>query len=432
MTQERAGENQEAHEVRELMGPLPGWGLRWGITAIGLGAAAFLLLAWLVKYPDVVEARVAILAEAPPVRLLARQDGQLSRLLAADQQPVEAGQLLAVLENPAALADVERLAAWIDAAEQGGLPEALFLASLPAGLRLGDLQATYAALAQSQEGYLFFRQQAAPAQRAASLRVQAEHLRQLNVSLEKQGQTLAQETELARRNYQRNQDLIRTGGASQADVEEAQSQYLQRLRQLEALEAEQWRNQAQIEALQSRLIELSQERAEQGAEQAQAAQRQFRQLKAELAAWQQRHLIVAPVAGRLSLAQPWSEWQYIRENELFGAVVPEQSRGGLTAKGLLPAAGAGKARPGMAAHLQLDAYPYREFGMIKGELRRIALLPEQGSYLIEIALPDSLVTSYGRVIPFAQELGAKAEVITEDRRLLERVLEQILALLRRD
>ncbi len=425
MKGERRAIAEEGQELQQLLGPLPGWGLRWGITAVFLFAALFLLLAWLVKYPDVIEARVSILAEAPPVRLAARQDGQLSQLLVADQQAVQAGQLLAVLENPAALADVDTLAKWLDVINQHGLPEAL-----PAGLQLGSLQHTYAALAQQLDDYRYFRQQAGTAQRIASLETQLDYQRQLQGSLQKQRQMLSEETELAQRDYQRNQGLLKTGGASQADVEASQTAYLHYLRQGEALHAELLHNKLQEEALQTRLIELRQSRAEQEIEKELAARRLLVQLQAELAAWRQLYLFIAPFDGQVSMSQPWSERQFIRTNELLLAIVPEKGSRPLLAKGILPAAGAGKARPGMAAHLFLDAYPHQEYGIIKGELRRIALLPEQGSYQIEIALPDSLVTAYGRGIPFAQELGARAEIITEERRVLERVLQEVFSLLK--
>ena len=430
MKGERRAIAEEGQELQQLLGPLPGWGLRWGITAVFLFAAIFLLLAWLVKYPDVIEARVVILAEAPPVRLAARQDGQLSHLLVADQQAVQAGQLLAVLENPAVLADVDTLAKWLAAINQHGLPEALSGLLLPAGLQLGSLQHTYAALAQQLDDYRYFRQQTGTAQRAASLETQLDYQRQLQGSLQKQRQMLSQETELAQRDYQRDQDLLKTGGASQADVEASQTAYLHYLRQGEALQAELLHNKLQEEALQTRLIELRQSRAEQEIEKELAARRLLVQLQAELDAWRQLYLFIAPFSGQVSMSQPWSERQYIRTNELLLAIVPGKGSGPLLAKGILPAAGAGKARPGMAAHLFLDAYPHQEYGIIKGELRRIALLPEQGSYQIEIALPDSLVTAYGRGIPFAPELGARAEIITEERRVLERVLQEVFSLLK--
>ena len=70
----------ERDNLQNMLGHPPGWSLRWGITAVLVAAALFLGLAWLVKYPDVIVARVVIVTENPPIRLFARSSGKISRL----------------------------------------------------------------------------------------------------------------------------------------------------------------------------------------------------------------------------------------------------------------------------------------------------------------------------------------------------------------
>jgi ATP-binding cassette subfamily B protein len=55
---------------------------------------------------------------------------------------------------------------------------------------------------------------------------------------------------------------------------------------------------------------------------------------------------------------------------------------------------------------------------------------EQNSYLVTLALPQGLTTTYDRRLPLQQEMSGTAEIITEDKRILERVLEQVLDILR--
>ena len=82
----------------------------------------------------------------------------------------------------------------------------------------------------------------------------------------------------------------------------------------------------------------------------------------------------------------------------------------------------------MEINIQLDNYPYQEFGVVKGKVGSMSLVPDQESYFLEIELADSLVTTYDRSIPFAQELQGNARIITEDRRILERVFDQLMNL----
>lgn len=43
-------------------------------------------------------------------------------------------------------------------------------------------------------------------------------------------------------------------------------------------------------------------------------------------------------------------------------------------------------------------------------------------YVVDIALPDGLTTNYGRTLPLTREMKGSAEIITDDLRLLERLI----------
>jgi len=45
-------------------------------------------------------------------------------------------------------------------------------------------------------------------------------------------------------------------------------------------------------------------------------------------------------------------------------------------------------------------------------------------------IPDSMVTTYGKSIPFRQEMQGTANIITEDRRILERVFDRVYNLVK--
>jgi HlyD family secretion protein len=63
-----------------------------------------------------------------------------------------------------------------------------------------------------------------------------------------------------------------------------------------------------------------------------------------------------------------------------------------------------------------------EYGMVKGVVRSISLVPENQSYTVEVGLPNGLTTFYGEELEFSQQMQGRAEVITQDTRLLERIV----------
>lgn len=68
------------------------------------------------KYPDTVDATVTVTTEHPPVWIVAKGSGKLKELYRHDRDSVRAGDIIAVLDNPAVTADVlalkEELAAF--------------------------------------------------------------------------------------------------------------------------------------------------------------------------------------------------------------------------------------------------------------------------------------------------------------------------------
>jgi HlyD family secretion protein len=87
---------------------------------------------------------------------------------------------------------------------------------------------------------------------------------------------------------------------------------------------------------------------------------------------------------------------------------------------LLPVARSGKVKKGQKVNIYLANYPDEEFGIVKGMVEDISLVPVNDHYTLEIALPDGLLTTYKKTLPFSQEMTANAEIITEDMRLIER------------
>ncbi len=85
----------------------------------------------------------------------------------------------------------------------------------------------------------------------------------------------------------------------------------------------------------------------------------------------------------------------------------------------------GKLKTRQDVNIRLANYPDREFGIVKGKVKSISLTPDKdGNLLLDISLPKGLITSYKKDILFQQEMSGTADVITEDLRLIERLLYQ--------
>jgi hypothetical protein len=82
----------------------------------------------------------------------------------------------------------------------------------------------------------------------------------------------------------------------------------------------------------------------------------------------------------------------------------------------------GKVKPGQKVNIKLSGYPYLEYGMVRGVIKSKSLVPSGDAYIIEIDLPDGLTTLYGMKLDFTQNMQGTAEIITEDIRLLQKII----------
>ncbi|NNU33286.1 HlyD family efflux transporter periplasmic adaptor subunit [Mucilaginibacter sp. S1162] len=99
----------------------------------------------------------------------------------------------------------------------------------------------------------------------------------------------------------------------------------------------------------------------------------------------------------------------------------------------LPSTGAGKVEQGQEVIIKLENYPYREYGSIKGKVSSVSLTAtamktEKGeieTYLVNVELPNDLKTNYGTYLKFKYEIKGEGDVITKDRRLIERLFDNM-------
>ena len=99
----------ERQELIQFIGRPPSVFLRFGITAIACVVVILLTMAYFIKYPDVVTAKVVLTTENPPIRMLSKTGGRVSEILIKNNQTVSKGEVLCVMENTADWHDVLKL-----------------------------------------------------------------------------------------------------------------------------------------------------------------------------------------------------------------------------------------------------------------------------------------------------------------------------------
>ena len=157
----------------------------------------------------------------------------------------------------------------------------------------------------------------------------------------------------------------------------------------------------------------------------------YEKLLAQVKTWEQEYLLVSTVKGHVNLMGNWSENQNVQIGETLFTVLPVGDNTPL-GKALLPVLGSGKVKTGQTVHVRLNNYPDQEFGYIDGLVRNVSAVPlPDGNYVAEISFPKGLKTNYSVEIPATGTLLGTAEIITEDIRLLKRIIMPVRRVLKK-
>jgi multidrug resistance efflux pump len=157
----------------------------------------------------------------------------------------------------------------------------------------------------------------------------------------------------------------------------------------------------------------------------------FYELKKTIKNWELNYVLRSSIEGKVTFLQIWTENQTVNAGDNVFTVIPSIGKNYL-GKVKAPAQNSGKIQVGQEVNIRLTNFPDREFGMLKGKINTISLTPDkEGNLLIDVSLPEGLRTSYKKQITFQQEMSGSAEIVTEDLRLIERLLYQFRDVFRR-
>jgi multidrug resistance efflux pump len=441
----RTGENRPAggsggsieirsEEVQEIMGTPPRWIIRWGIVIIFLVVLVLLTGSYLFKYPDLLTARVTIVSENPPISVVARSDGKLDKIFVADKQKVTANTILGIIENPANFEDAYELINFLDSIQHFfNQTELLSTLSFKKEYSLGNIHSFYSSLVSQLREYQTSVSFNTYEQRISSLQKQVSDYENYYEKLRQQIAVLNQDYILASSQFHRDSMLHVRQVMSDVDFEKSEASMLKAKYAYQEAMTSLASTRITMNQLKQQIQEQNVLKSESDNKLLAALKEKYDNLVNQLKSWEQSFVLKTPIAGQVTFTNFWSVNQFVSSGNVVFTVVPDNEQE-IIGKATLPLAGAGKVEVDQTVNIKLDNYPYMEFGLIEGTIKNISMVPvaseSGGYYTAEIELKNGLVTNYKKELPFNQEMQGNAEIITKDRRLIERLVEPLVSIFR--
>lgn len=413
-----------SEDVQEVLGQTPSWILRRGIFMLTVFVAVLLAGSWFFKYPQVVNATITLTSQNPPANIVAKTSGAIADIYVKDGQKVRAGQRLVLIDNPAVVEDIDSLASELERITAATNDMKIYHIR-NTRMKLGSMQSDFSTMMLKLDNYNQFITLNYYPQKIAASQELLEICRRQTTSALRQQTIVNKQHELQKKNYNRSLILHDKGLISDEDFEQAGNTLLQSELNVANATDNVTNNRSQQLQISSEITELKQQYAEQLSNILTDMKSSVNQLVNDIATWRMTYLITSPVNGTVTFTNFWARNQNVESGKVVFSVVPSHAPV-LIGKVQLPALGAGRVRKNQRVNVSFDNFPEKEFGTVKGVVRRISLIPtDENNYVVEVGFPDGLKTSYGKRLPVSQEMSGSASIITEDTRLIEQLLQPV-------
>ncbi len=417
-----------SEEIQELMGFIPKGVVRWGLTVIFLILSGIIIGSFFFRSPEIITAPMVLTTENPPVELLSKSNGKIDRLFVQNGQKLDAGTLVALINNPTKYPDYLLLKKGLNVDSYTFTWDELVLTDELLGqLTLGELQSFYSSFLKNLNSFRHYLRQNLIPQKIELLKKQIAKQKEYYQTQLRQRDIQMKDLILSVKAFDRDSVLFIKQAISESEYEKARQTLLVKKAVSIGFDASLKNTESSILQMQQNSVELLMQHEKELAQFRLDLEESKQNLENRMHEWEEKYLVTTPVVGKITYTSVWTENQEVKAGELIGTVVPLVNLT-IIAKAVVPTAGFGKVEVGQKVNIKLAGFPYMQFGMLKGRIRSVSLVPEVKGYVAEIELEDGMISSYKENLKFIQQMDGTAEIVTKDLRLIYRFINPLRAL----
>lgn len=421
---------KKSEEIQHIIDKIPS---RFGrlMTLVVTGIIIFAIgLGWFISYPDISTGDISVNANTAKINLVSNSSGKL-KLLKPNQFEVQEGSVVGFIENSAELSNILLVDSILEDFDGTYNTICIVRKALPSKVSLGELNPRYHTFINSLQEYInYYTEGFYTKQEKTMLAMLGEQNLSLGLA-QRRAATTKESLNISKRNHSRDSILYKKSLTSITDFDRSRQNYLSDENVNQSTENEINNVRQQIFNTTQQLQEIAILKRESEKKLFLELSYAYNELNDNIKEWKTKYLFISPISGRLQYLKFLVDNRFILQGEEIFAIVPQEDE--IFGEVTLPATGAGKVTVGQEVIIKLDNYPYYEYGSIKGIVKNISLvsnisensLDKSESYLLNVTLPDGLVTNYGKKLDFKHEIKGTADVVTRDRRLIQRMFDSV-------
>jgi multidrug resistance efflux pump len=414
--------------VDEVLNKPPVWLIRWGTTVFFLAFAILIGITWWVEYPDMVNAPLRVVPVNLPKTISSKTDGNLVKLWVREGEKVQKGQVLAYLESTAEHQEVLQLETtvneWVGLTQEQIL-ESIEKSNIPSFYNLGELQKSFQGFQQALMQAKSAAQNGVFLKKKYTISEEINSLKRLKTNAQAQLLLQEQDLQIALEEAQSQQRLSEKGFVSKLEAKNAQSKYLGKKQAFEQAKGNLENNNITQTQKQQEILEIEKNMLDQKVSLLQS----IHTLKSDIEAWKQRYIAVATETGKVNFLSRLQENQIVKTGQELLYILPENTD--YFGEMMVGQYNFGKIKIGQEVIVKFQSYPFQEFGTVKAHITHISDLAKDSVYVVNVKLPEGLLTSSKKDLTFKNGMMASGEIVTENMRLMERFFYYIRKSLKR-
>ncbi len=406
--------DQRTEEVQQIISRMPTrFGFVISLIVVFL-FVLFFLFGWAVRYPDIVTGQITINANSAPLKLIANSNGKLKLLGIKTMDNVKEGELIAFIDNPTNPKSIIQL-----------------VQRLPKSFSLGELNSKYYLFINALQEYSNYEEDRLYDKQSKNFKeLYKEQLKSIN-SENVKVQMAEKSLNYAHKFYSRDSILLLKQVISESEMDKSQMSYLSSKNALQNSISNLINAKQSAQQTKNRIQELAIQIPEKEQELRISLVSAYNDLIDNIKAWEQKYVFKAQMSGKVQFLKFYHQDQFLQAGEEVFTIVPKEDEA--FGQVILPAQGSGKIKIGQEVIVKLDNFPHLEYGSITGVVKSISLTTntvkteksQLDTYMVLVTFPDQLKTNYGTKLDFKAEAKGTAEIITNDRRLIERLFDNL-------
>ncbi len=420
-------QNLEIHNesVREIMEQIPSWIVRWGLTVIFGIFGMIVVGSYFFTYPETITVPVVITRINPPASLICKSSGKIDKLFVHDGDQIQEGEMIAVIQNTADLTDYLILKNELEKIKLVDNWEEIILAEENTmDLSIGDMQNSFEQFKRNWNSFRNYLQQGYIHKKIEILKESIQRQEEYyQLQLDQYELQLA-DLDITREVMKRDSSLYLKGGFSEKEMQEANQQLIQKKSSVKSSEANLKNSESSIISIKENIMDLEVQYKNELSDYMLTLNESVQILENSIRNWEENYLITSPIEGSLTFSKYWSENQVVTAGDIFVTVIPKEETQ-VIGKTVIPSSGIGKVEIGQKVNIKLTGFPYMNFGMLTGKISSISRVPGEEGYSAEIELPEGMKTNYSEQLKFIQEMDGTADIITSEKRVINRFIGNI-------